>query len=330
MTRKALMFRLIGIVGVVVVVCLLFVVWGVNRMLNHDDSQRPVPKADASPFDGQRAFGDLATIVGIGPRVAGTDGSEEVRAMIRRELEAAGLEVLDYAFEAATPLGARPMVDFIGVVEGTKPGVIVLGNHYDTKYLPDIEFVGANDGASSTAWMLEMARVLGPQRDGRTLWLCFFDGEEAFGEWSPTDGLYGSRALVAKFKADGTLGDVQAMVNVDMIGDCLLAIYKDVAAPKWLTETVWGTAKSLGYAGQFVMFSHGIDDDHASFRRAGVPAMNVIDFRYGGSALDHRQNWHTSRDTLEMVCAESLQVVGDVIYHSLGTIDDALDELEQD
>lgn len=330
MTRKAFMYRLIGVVALVVFACLLFVAWGVDKLLARDESQRPAPKADASPFDGQRAYRDLEAIVGMGARVAGTEGIEKLRAMIRRELQAAGLEVREYAFEAATPLGARPMVDLIGVVEGTKPGIIVLGNHYDTKYLPDIDFVGANDGGSSTAWMLEMARVLGPQRDGRTLWLCFFDGEEAFGQWSAVDGLYGSRALVEKLKADGELADVKAMVNVDMIGDCYLAIYKDVAAPAWLTRTVWDTAESLGYAQHFVLFSHGIDDDHAPFRRAGVPALNVIDFRYGGSALDHRRNWHTSKDRLDMVCAESLQVVGDVIYHALAGIDDALDERGQD
>ena len=300
-------------------------VWMLEAALRPDESQRPKIVQAASPFDGARAYDDLKAILAIGPRVAGTPGAERTREFIRKGLSAAGLEIREHAFEATTPLGPRKMVNLFGIVEGTRPGVIVLGNHYDTKYLPNITFVGANDGGSTTAWMIEMARAFGPTREGRSLWLCFFDGEEAFEEWGPRDGLYGSRAFVAWLEENGELSDIEAMINVDMIGDCYLSIYRDREAPRWLTESVWNTAASLGYGQHFPSFSHNVEDDHLPFRRAGVPAINIIDFRYGGSLLDHDRNWHTVNDTLERVCPESLQTVGDVLYHTLGEVDRRLD-----
>ena len=155
-----------------------------------------------------------------------------------------------------------------------------------------------------------------------TVWCVFFDGEEAFGEWSDTDGIYGSRNFVEMLRETGTLRDVKAMINVDMIGDCYLNIFKDGAAPSWLVDLIWKTADDLGYGRHFTSFSHIIEDDHAPFQRAGVPAIDLIDFRYGGSMVDHRRNWHTSNDRLELVCAKSLQAVGDVVYHAILAIED--------
>ncbi len=286
------------------------------------------PASSASPFDGDYAYQLLEEIVAIGPRVSGTDQSARTRALIRRELEAAGLRVEEHLFEAATPMGPRDMVNVVGVVEGTRPGVIILGNHYDTKYFPDFEFVGANDGGSTTAWMIEMARTLGPAREGYTLWLCWFDGEEAFVKWSPGDKLYGSSAMVQRLREEDRLSDVRAMINVDMIGDCQLTISKDRDAPEWMTNLVWRTAKKLGHQNEFNPLREGIEDDHYPFRRAGVPAMDIIDFRYGGGRASHDMNWHTTRDRMDLVCASSLKIVGDVVYKVLERLDDALRQWE--
>ena len=126
----------------------------------------------------------------------------KTRAYIQQELEAAKVPVLTFPFKVDTPLGTRQMVNVVGVVEGTEPGIIILSNHYDTKYMPDILFVGANDGGSTTAWMLEMARALGSAREGHTVWLTFFDGEEAFEKWTDSDSLYGSRHFVERFEVE--------------------------------------------------------------------------------------------------------------------------------
>ncbi len=274
-----------------------------------------------SPFDGPRAYQDLEIVVGFGPRPSGSEALEECRAYIIGELEKAGLEVHQHAFKADTPLGPKPMVNIVGVVEGTEPGIIILGNHYETKYYTDFEFVGANDGGSTTAWMIEMARVMGPTREGRSLWLLFFDGEEAFVEWTEEDSLYGSREFVEYLEQAGRLVDVHAMINVDMIGDCYLTITRDRGAPSWLEAIIWDQAKELGYGQYFLPTSKLISDDHIPFRRRGIPAINIIDFMYGGSPLEHRRNWHTERDTIDRVCASSLQIVGDVIYHALPKVE---------
>ncbi len=282
----------------------------------------------ASSFDGERAYGLLEEIVAIGPRVAGTDQSAQTRAIIRRELEAAGLRVEEHAFEAATPLGPRNMVNMMAVVEGTRPGAIILGNHYDTKYFPDFEFVGANDGGSSTAWMIEMARALGPAREGYSVWLCWFDGEEAFVKWSPGDRLYGSFEMVRRLREEDRLSEVRAMINVDMIGDCELNVWKDRDAPEWMTKITWQAAHELGYGKQFEPVSKVTEDDHYPFRGAGIPAMEMIDFRYGGGLAQHDMNWHTVRDRRDLVCAESLKIVGDVVLEALPRLDQARYEME--
>lgn len=309
------------VIGVVVVALALGALLAMLRV----DSATP-----ESPFAGERAYALVEELVVIGSRLPGSSGSEEARTLIHRELERAILEVQDYSFKADTPIGPIEMTNVVGIVPGTRKEIIILGTHFDTKYLPDIEFVGANDGASTTAWMLEMARILGAQglpRKGYTLWLCFFDGEEAYEEWSATDSLYGSRAMVSMLKETGRLSDIKAMINVDMIGDCELALYRDSKAPRWLVDLFWDEAAALEHGDHFWPVGEAIDDDHAPFRDVGIPAINLIDFRYGGQR-NHEQNWHTALDTLDKVCAESLKIVGDVVYRTLPSLERRLDAME--
>jgi len=283
--------------------------------------------APQSPFDGKRAFNTLKEVLNFGPRPSGSPGLDDLRGYIRRELKAAGLAVEEHTFQAQTPLGAVPMTNLWGIVKGDKPGVILISNHYETKRFSDIRFVGANDAGSTTAWMLEMARTLGPSRQGRSVWLCFMDGEEAFVNWSKTDSLYGSRAFVNHLREKGLLGQLNAMVNVDMIGDRFLGIRQDRQAPQWLSDAIWKTAQRLSYGNYFLPFASSTEDDHVPFREAGIPAVNVIDFVYGQTEAEHHKNWHTERDSLERLSAGSLQVVGDVLYHALPEIERRLDTL---
>ncbi len=312
-------------VGVLVFVLLFLISFGLKGALKNLRGG-----ADAAlPFDGARAYADLAHICAIGPRPPGSPGAEQVRAVIREEVSRAGLRVIEQPFEAETPYGPKKMVNVVGVVEGSRDGVIVLGNHYDTKYLPEIRFVGANDGGSTTAWMIEMARVLGPRREGRSIWLVWFDGEEAFKTWSESDSLYGSREFVRRLEAEGKTSQVHAMVNVDMIGDRYLGILRDAEAPGWLVNTIWAGAAELGLGGYFLNRSQAIEDDHVPFRRAGIPAINLIDYEYGGSTLDHKNNWHTANDTVDRVSPESLEVVGKVVFRAIPGVEAYLDSLDR-
>lgn len=312
-----------------VIALLLLLMYGVVRShIQAANSNRVPQRAGKSPFNGERAYKTLEQVVALGPRPSGSAQLAQLRVMIGSELEKAGLTVEEHPFKATTPVGVVPMVNIVGIVKGNKPGVIALSNHYETKLFKDFQFVGANDGGSTTAWMLEMARTLGPTRQGRTIWLVFFDGEEAFVNWSGEDSLYGSRRMAAELQSQGRLPEFKAWINVDMIGDCYLAIRQDFDAPKWLREAIWNTAGQLQYQAQFVPFVHSIEDDHTPFRKAGVPAVNIIDFTYGPTETDHAQTWHTERDTIDRVCAESLQIVGDVIYHAIPKIEGRLDRQE--
>lgn len=317
--------RLIAAAGLGVFVLLLFAAFALKRVAYKDDRQRATAAAGTGAFNGERAYESLQRIVALGPRPPGSREAEELRKLVRAEVEAAGLKIDILPFDAETPRGKRTMANLRAVVEGTQDGVIALSNHYDTKYFEEFEFVGANDGGSTTAWMIEMARALGPTRQGRTIWLLWFDGEEAFKEWTSTDSLYGSREMVRHLRRTKELSNLEALINVDMIGDCYLGILRDPGAPSWIQNAVWKSAAELGHERHFLADARVVEDDHMPFRLAGVPCMNLIDFEYGGSPLEHGATWHTERDTIDRVCPASLQAVGDVIYHALPALESFLD-----
>ena len=317
--------RFIGVAGVGTLIFLLLVAFGLKRVAYKDNNQRATAATGKSEFRGDRAFETLKKVVAIGPRPPGSPEAETLRQLIRSEVEAAGLEVRVIPFEADTPLGKRSMANLVAIVKGSQDGIIALSNHYDTKYFEEFRFVGANDGGSTAAWMIEMARALGPMRDGRTVWLIWFDGEEALRDWSSTDSLYGSREMVRHMRKTKELADLHALINVDMIGDCYLGIFRDAGAPSWLSNAIWKVAAELGHGRHFLAESRIIEDDHMPFRLAGKRAINLIDYEYGGSQLEHSNTWHTANDTIERVCPASLQAVGDVIYHALPAIERALD-----
>lgn len=317
--------KFIFLFGLIAFILLGLTATGLRPLLARDDSQRASGIAAASPFDGDRAYEMLARICAFGPRPPASESLRQTRSLILESLEDVGLKTRVHEFEADTPIGQVEMVNVVGEISGSTPGIIVISGHYDTKHMDDIRFLGANDGGASAAWLIEFARAVGPKREGRTIWLVFYDGEEAYGEWSGTNGIFGSRAFVEHLKETGEIDRVDAALNVDMIGDCYLGVQRDTAAPTWMQTAVWGKAVELKYEGHFLNSGSAITDDHIPFRLAGVPAMNLIDFQYGGSTVDHQRNWHTEEDTLDKCCAESLQVVGDVVYHALSTLETYLD-----
>ena len=280
---------------------------------------RPEPGArspEPARFDSNRAWEDLRRQVAIGPRPAGSAALAECRRYIIAELKAAGIEAREQAFDAQTPLGRVGMVNVIATIPGTRPDRIVIASHYDTKLFKQFRFVGASDGASSTAALLELGRALKGRRNEFTIELLFLDGEEAVIEWREPDHTYGSRYYVEAAKKAGTLAGVKTLILLDMIGDRNLTIRRDTNSTPWLNDIVWASAARLGHRTTFLDDSTAVEDDHIPFLRAGVPSVDIIDLDYSA--------WHTAQDDLDHVSARSLQVVGDVVLDALAAIEKRL------
>ena len=270
--------------------------------------------APAPKFDSGRAWEDLRQLVAIGPRPSGSPAIEQTRKYIKEQLTAAGLTATEQAWEAQTPLDSVRMVNLIATIPGARKDRIVVAGHYDTKLYRQFRFVGASDGGSSAAFLLELARVLKTRKHPLTIELLFLDGEEArLPDWHGTDNTYGSRHYVDLAKRDGSLTTLKALVLIDMIGDRDLRMRRDTNSTPWLTDLVWREAKRQNLDDYFIADSTKIEDDHLPFLAAGVPAVDIIDLDY--------EAWHTAADTLDAVSARSLQVVGDVVVAALPEIE---------
>jgi Zn-dependent M28 family amino/carboxypeptidase len=202
------------------------------------------------------------------------------------------------------------MKNIIAKFPGKSGHAIVITGHFDTKNYPGRNFVGANDGGSSTGFLLEMGRVLAKEPRADDVYLVFFDGEEAVREeWEGEDNLYGSRHLAERWRKDGTITRIKALINVDMIGDKNLDMKRDPNSSPALNKLVWSTAAELGYQAYFLNANLPMEDDHQPFLKLRVPAIDLIDFNYG---LDNRF-WHEDTDTMDKLSAQSLEIVGTVV-----------------
>jgi len=270
--------------------------------------------ARPAPFDGAAALRHLERVVALGPRPAGSPASAKTRAYILAELRAASITARVEPFEADTPHGRLKMANIVAVLPGRRPDVILIGGHYDTKWFPDLRFVGANDGGSSTALLIELARALAARPHEFAYWIVWFDGEEAREAWTATDSLYGSRWMARELARAGTLP--RAVLVADMIGDRDLGIRREALSTDWLTDLLWTAAATRGFGAYFLPDTLAVEDDHAPFLRAGVPAALLIDFDF--------PPWHTAADTLDKVSARSLEVVGRVLLEALPAIEHRL------
>lgn len=275
-------------------------------------------------FDAARAFNHVKKLCELGPHPSGSEAIKRAQGYLEGELKSYGLKVTEDNFVGQTPKGAVPMKNIIGVLVGERPEVVLITGHYDTKRQPG--FVGANDGGSSAATVLEMARALAKTKPTYTLWFVLFDGEEAVIDWSAMNGMdntYGSRHLVAKMRDDGTLARVRAMLLVDMIGDKNLDIKREGGSTGWLVDVIWDAAWKAGYTKNFLRDEHDISDDHVPFIQAGIPAADLIDFDYG----PEHAYWHTNQDTLDKISGESMKAAGDALILALPEIFKRLNQL---
>lgn len=269
--------------------------------------------AAAPAFDANRAFEHLRQLVAIGPRPAGSPQIEQSRKYITTQLSATGVQVAEQVWTDRTPAGPTRMVNLIATIPGASKDRIVIAGHYDTKLFKEFSFVGANDGGSSAAFLIELARVLKPRKNALTIELLFLDGEESVVEWTGDDHTYGSRHYVNAARTDGSLQSLKALILVDMIADRDLRFKREGQSTKWLTDIIWDTARAQKLGQYFEPVETDIEDDHIPFLRAGVPAVDIIDLEYDA--------WHTAADDLNAVSARGLQVVGDVLLAALPAIE---------
>ena len=269
--------------------------------------------APAKTFDGAEALAFTGHAVAFGPRPDGSPAIVKLRSYILKELSGRGCEVIEDKFTAKTPDGPLPMENIIARFPGKSGRAIAITGHYDTKKLAS--FVGANDGGSSTGFLLELAAVLQGQPRTDDVYIVFFDGEEAIRDWSDTDSLYGSRHLAEKWTADGTARRLKALINIDMIGDKNLKLVWDTSSAASLRTMFWDAADSLGYSASFPRQGGAIEDDHIPFINAGVRSLDVIDFESQGTF------WHTPKDTMDKLAAHSFEVVGTVLVRVLGELE---------
>jgi glutaminyl-peptide cyclotransferase len=283
------------------------------------DDVEALPDTGPLPsFDSARAMRYVKEIVAFGPRPIGSANHKKVEDYIHAQLK--GDLVEDDDFVADTPEGKLPVHNIIAKYPGTRDGVIVIASHYDTNYpLRNTAYVGANDGGSSSALLLEIANQLrGKTRDGYSVWLLWDDGEEAVQlPWTDSNSVYGVRHLVDKWQRDGTLKSIKAFLLEDMIGDADLNIEREQNSTPWLENMIHQAAKRLGYQSHFFGRTIPMEDDHKPFLEHGVPSADLIDFDYGYNNVF----WHTTQDTVDKLSPKSLEIVGKVTLETVGMLD---------
>jgi glutaminyl-peptide cyclotransferase len=263
-------------------------------------------------FSGDKALAHVQRLVDFGPRPPESNAIEKSRAYIKQELKSSGWNVTEQAFTDNTPRGQVRFVNLIARFgTATKANdLFLLCSHYDTKIFDTFRFVGANDGGSSAGLLLELARVLTQQpRLAEKIELVFFDGEEAFENFSDTDGIYGSRHFAHELAQGGSAKSFRGGILFDMVGDRSLDITLPPNSPTKIARDIFASADALKLRNYFTYFDQDITDDHSPLNAIGIPVLDMIDFHYAP--------WHTADDTMDKLSAQSLQIVGSVALYSL-------------
>ncbi len=283
-------------------------------------SPPPAPAKIWEKFSGDKAFDHVIAQVEIGPRPAGSENLEQTRAYIINALEETGWEVERQTFSNKTPHGPVEFTNLIARFKAANPDApaptdtqrIIVASHYETKKFSTIEFVGAHDGASSTGALIELARVLALDWDlAKQVELVFFDGEEAFAQFTLEDGLYGSRYYARQLRESGRAKQFDYGILWDMIGDRDLTLTIPPDSPKELNREIWSAAEALGLRNYLDYSDREIWDDHVPLNQVGIPTMNLIDFKYN--------YWHTADDTLDKLSPKSIEKVARITLFQINS-----------
>lgn len=272
-------------------------------------------KTVSNDFDGAKAWSDLEQIVGFGARPSGSAANAKLRDFIAAELTSAGLKPQRETFKDQTPAGEVQFENIFADIAPAKADApwIILCTHFDTKKISGIEFLGANDGGSGTAILLELARKLAARTEAPKagIRILFLDGEEAVNfDWAGKDNTYGSRYHAAKLRQDGQVARYGACVLLDMLGDAQLQLVHETYSRRELMGLFENQATRLGLGA--IMNPSGylpVKDDHLSFASVGIPSVDLIDFEYG----PRNEYWHSAKDTLEHCSQASLQAAGKLV-----------------
>jgi Zn-dependent M28 family amino/carboxypeptidase len=253
-------------------------------------------------FNSERALNDVKYQVELGPRTMGSTAHEHAVSYIVDQLKRQ-----DWQVETQQAVVSGQQIVNIIAKNGEGTPWMILGSHYDSRSLADqdsnpanrkLAVPGADDGASSTAILLELARVF-PKNENKQIWLVFFDDEDN-GNASGSGWSVGSTYFVSQLQ-----GKPDGVVVLDMVGDKDLNIYMEGNSDREMNNEIWSVAKSLGYAQFIPTYKYNMIDDHTPFLQAGIRAVDVIDFDY--------PYWHTTNDSVDKVSAESLKAVGDTM-----------------
>jgi len=277
------------------------------------------PSIEIPTFDGQRAFAEVEALVQFSPRDAGTENGRKAAEHILDRLEGLGIQAEIDTFKDATPVGEKTFNNVIGQIPGKTGKWILLGSHFDT--MPGIEnFQGANDSGSSTGVLLELARLLADTKPDVGIRFAFFDGEEGIASYAPGDGLHGSRHMVKQLVDSGAVGNIDAMILLDMVGDKDLNLMVPYNSDRMLAKKLFKAAYITGHREYLSLSTQAyITDDHVPFLEAGVPAIDIIDFRFG-SKPGLNDHWHTEADNLENIDTKSLQITGEIAMELLQSL----------
>jgi Zn-dependent M28 family amino/carboxypeptidase len=288
-----------------------------------DASDLPADSSPPPAFNANRAMQYVKEIVGLGPRPIGSANHKKVENYILAHLK--GDDVEQDSFDVHPTEGTFPVRNIIAKFPGTRDGIIVIASHYDTNWpLRNTSYIGANDGASSSALLLEIANQLrGKKLDGYSIWLLWDDAEESMKlPWDDPESLYGVRHLAEKWKSDGSLKKIKAFILEDMIGDADLNVEHDTNSTPWLEDMIFRAATRLGYQSHFFARTMGVTDDHMPFVEQGVPSADLIDFDYGYNDVFH----HTTDDTVDKLSPKSLEIVGTVTLETVRLVNQRLSQ----
>ena len=280
---------------------------------------QPEENFELPSFDGERAFAEVAALVEFSPRDAGSPNGRKAAEHISQRLEHFGVASEIVTFQDKTPAGEKTFNNVIGRIPGKTDQWIILGSHFDT--MPGIEnFQGANDSGSSTGVLLETARMLAGQVPEVGIIFAFFDGEEGIAGYVQGDGLHGSRHMADTLVQSGEAKKIKAMVLLDMVGDKDLHFTIPYNSTRSMVKEVLTAAHATGHRKRFSL-SRGtiITDDHQPFLDAGIPAIDIIDFRFG-SKPELNDLWHTEGDNLGNISVQSLEITGQIALELLRSL----------